>query len=259
MSTLALCSDTPYINDITQGYIFAILILLLSTALNLPFSIYHTFSIEERYGLNKVSKAQFLCDQVKTFALQCLIFAVFVPLLLWVMAKSADNRLILIVALAGTTIALNILVNFLLPKLILPLFFECEELEDEELKVMITELGVKSGIAVRDVKVLIGSQRQNYSNAIVSGLCGPRDVILLDTLLESHNDEEILAVVSHEFGLAVNCHIYKQVVASSIQLLVLFGLFSFCMGNKKVLLSFGFTHTSNFLYLFIFGNLYIPV
>ena len=173
--------------------------------------------------------------------------------------EKSESRVILIVALAGTTIALNILVNFLLPKLILPLFFEFEELEDEELKVMIIEEGVKSGIDVRDVKVLIGSQRQNYSNAFVAGLCGARDVILLDTLLESHTDEEILAVVSHEFGLVSSWHIYKQVVASSIQLLVLFGLFSFCMGNKQVLLSFGFSHTSNFLYLFLFQNLYIPV
>ena len=179
------------------------------------------------------------------------MYAILVPLLLWVIAKSS-SKLILIITLAGTVILLNILFNFLLPKVILPLFFEFEELEDEELKTQIVEEGVKSGINVDEVKVLVGSQRHVYSNAFVTGCCCGNTVVLLDTLLEDHTEEEIIAVVSHEFGLVSQHYIFKQVVASSIQLVVLFAFFSLCLGNKKILLSFGFNHTSQFLYLFIF-------
>lgn len=103
---------------------------MLTTALNLPFSIYHNFVIEEKYNMNKVTKTQFLKDQVKTFGVQCVIFAVLIPSLLFLIEKANEKTLILILSLAGATVVLNILVNCLLPTVILPLFFELEEFED---------------------------------------------------------------------------------------------------------------------------------
>ena len=160
-----------------------------------------------------------MCDQIKTFVLQCIIFAVLIPMLLWMIQKSyleEMNKMTLMIALAGTTIILNLVINFLMTKLILQLFFTFEELEDEKLKVMIKDEGKKCGITVRDVKVVVGSQRQNYSNVFVSGLCGSRDIIILDSLLENHSDDEILAVVCYEFGLISNFRIFNQLVVSSI-------------------------------------------
>ena len=140
MATLSLCAETPLYNDITQAYFFSIIILSLTTLMNLPFSIYHTFSIEEKFGLNKTTRGRFFCDQFKTFVLQCLIIAVLIPICLWVIDKSA-NKVIMILVLAGSLITLNILINFLLPKVILPLFFDLKELEDDELRSAIKEEG----------------------------------------------------------------------------------------------------------------------
>ena len=157
MATLALCSESPLVNDITQGYLFAVCILILNLAINLPFSLYFTFVIEERED-SQVKKTEFFCDQLKILGVQSVLVLIFIPVLLWLMTK-AESRVILIVTLASAAIALNILVNFLLPKKILPLFFDSEELEDEELKEMIIKEGEKCGITVRNVRVLLGARR----------------------------------------------------------------------------------------------------
>ena len=255
LATLGLCSDSPLGTEIAQGLIFVILILVMQTLINLPFSMMHTLHNEQKFEQNKITTGKFMCDQIKTFLIQCAIFAALIPMLLWMIQKSyvdEMNRVTLMAVLAGTTITLNMVVNFLVTKLILQLFFEFTELEDEKLKNMIISEGKRCGFTIRDVKVLAGSQRQNYSNVFVSGFCGSRDIIILDSLLENHSNEEILAVVCYEFGLISNCRICSQLIVSSFQLLILFGLFSFCLGNKEILISFGFTHTSTFLYLFLF-------
>lgn len=93
----------------------------------------------------------------------------------------------------------------------------------------------------------------------MSGFCGARKVVLFDTLLETHSEDEILAIVNHELGHVAHNHILKRVVMMSVQLIIMFSIFGFCLGNKQILLSFGFKFESHFLYLFLFQNLWIPV
>lgn len=197
MSSLALCSDTPYINDITQAVLFAACLLLIESVMNLPFSIYDTFVIEENYGFNKTTKGTFIKDEIKKLVLLILLFAVLIPLLLWIIEKTGEA---MIPALAGVCIFGIVLINLLIPTVILPIFFTFSELEDEDLRNKIYAEAEKTKINVDEIRVIDGSQRSSHSNAFVAGLCGARKVVVFDTLLEQHSEEEILAVVNHELG-----------------------------------------------------------
>ena len=146
MASLELCSDTPYINDITQAYLFASCVILIEQLLNLPFSIYDTFHIEEKYGFNKTTAGTFIKDEIKKLLLLLVLFAIFLPLLLWTIEKS--GKALLIPALAGGCILVVILVNLLVPTVILPIFFTFSELEDEELAEKIYQEAERTKIPV---------------------------------------------------------------------------------------------------------------
>ena len=125
MATLELCSDTPYINDITQAYLFACSVILIEQILGLPFSIYDTFNIEERYGFNRMTTSTFIKDEIKKLIMLLILFAIVLPLLLFTIEKSGKA---LIPSLAAISIFGVILVNLLLPTVILPVFFTFSEL-----------------------------------------------------------------------------------------------------------------------------------
>ena len=139
------------------------------------------------------------------------------------------------------------------------MFYNFSELEDEELAKKIYEEAEKTQVSVDEIRVIDGSQRSSHSNAFVSGMCGTRKVVLFDTLLNDHSEDEILAVINHELGHVAHSHIIKRVIMTCVQLIIMFTIFAFCLGNKGILRSFGFTFESHFLYLFLFQNLYIPV
>jgi len=119
-STFALCADTPYINDMVQAYLFAVTLIMVSMAVNVPFTIYDTFVIEEKYGFNKTTRGTFLKDQVKTFVLTLILYAILIPTLLYIIEKSGSA---MIPTLAGVCIFGVILINVLVPTCILPIFF----------------------------------------------------------------------------------------------------------------------------------------
>ena len=151
------------------------------------------------------------------------------------------------------------MVNLLIPSVILPVFFTYSELEDEELKQKIFIEAEKTKVNVSEVRVIDGSSRPEHSNAFIAGLCGARKVVLFDTLLEEHSEDEILAVVNRELGHVAHSHIIKRVIVMCLQLIIMFSVFSLTLGNKDILLSFGFKYNSSFLYLFLFQYLWIPV
>ena len=154
MAAYSLCSETPYVNDMKQAYIFMVLANLLEHAYTLPFEIYSTFRVEEKYGFNKTTWQTFVKDQIKTVLLVAVAYAVLVPAVLTVVAKAGSA---LIPALAGTVISLIIVLQLLLPTVILPIFFTFSELENEELKKKIYAEAEKTNINVNEIRVIDGS------------------------------------------------------------------------------------------------------
>ena len=111
-----------------------IIISLIEAMLNLPFSIYSHFVIEEKYGFNKMTPGTFAVDELKKFAIVMVLMAVVIPLMLWIIAKSGPA---LVFTLAVTSIALILIISLLIPTVIVPLFFTYENLEEGDLKIAI--------------------------------------------------------------------------------------------------------------------------
>jgi len=245
-----------YTNDIIQTTVFLVVLLLLGQILDLPWKIYSTYVIEEKYGFNKTTPGTFVKDEVKTYFLSMILSAAAISVLLYIIEK-AGNYMVL--SLAGASIGLVVLINLLVPTVILPLFFTLSELDEGDLKTAIFKEAEKTEIPVSQIKVIDGSQRSSHSNAFVTGFGAFRKVVLFDTLIEQHTPEQILAIVNHELGHVAHYHILKSVAATSIQLIVMFFVFQQCLENSDILLSFGFTQKSNFIILFLFQALYMPV
>ena len=159
---------------------FSVMVALIDSMLNLPFSIYSTFVIEEKYGFNKMTPGIFIGDQIKKFIIILVIYAAIIPLILWIIAISGPT---LVLNLAAISIGLIIIISLLVPTVFVPLFFTYSELENEELKTAIWLEAEKTDVNVSEIKVIDGSKRSSHSNAFVSGFWHFRKVVLFDTLI----------------------------------------------------------------------------
>ena len=159
---------------------FSVLITLIESLLNLPFSIYHTFVIEEKYGFNKMTPGTFVMDELKKFVIVMILFAVIIPLILWIIHVSGPA---LVLTLAACSIGLVILLSLLIPTVIVPLFFTYSDLEEGELRTAVLAEAEKTDVSVAEVKVIDGSKRSSHSNAYVSGFWNFRKVVIFDTLI----------------------------------------------------------------------------
>ena len=209
MGTFGLCSDTPYINDIIQAYIFFVLMTFIESLLNIPWSVYAIFHIEEKYGFNKMTAGTFVCDEIKKFLILMVLMAIVIPLLLWLIAISGKA---MVLTLAGSSILIVILISLLVPTVIVPMFFEYTDLEEGELRTAIVNEAARCDVDVAEIKVIDGSKRSSHSNAFVTGFGSFRKVVLFDTLIAQHPVEEVVAVVNHELGHVVHNHIILQVI-----------------------------------------------
>ena len=204
MGNMGICSDTPYINDIIQVYIFFVLMTFIENIIAIPWSVYSTFHIEEKYGFNKTTVGTFIADEIKKFLLIIIIMAIVIPLLLWLIAVSGKA---MVLTLAGTSIVIVLIISLLVPTVIVPMFFEFSDLEEGELRNAIVADAQACDVGVAEIKVIDGSKRSSHSNAFVSGFGRFRKVVLFDTLIAQHPSNEIVAVVNHELGHVVHGHI----------------------------------------------------
>jgi len=228
---------------------------LFDQVVSLPFELYFTFVIEEKWGFNKTDMKTFVMDKIKGFALMTVCTAIFLSAILYVIESCGDN---LLFYLSILTISIIVLLQILVPLVIIPCFYTYSELEEGKLRTDIFKESEKTNVPVSQIKVIDGSKRSSHSNAFVSGFGPFRKVVIFDTLLEQQTPDEILAVVNHELGHVAHYHMIWNIMASSMQIVFMFSLFTLCLGNNDMLLQFGFTTQSGFLYLFVFQTLYSP-
>ena len=195
------------------------MLILFSMVQGLPWSIYSTFVIEEKYGFNKTTKWTFVSDKIKGFLIGNVMIALILPLILWIIQKAGPN---LVIYLAGTSIALIVVLSLLVPNVIMPLFYSFSDLEEGKLSKAIYQESEKTSILDSQIKVIDGSTRSSHSNAFVSGFGSFRKVVIFDTLIEQQTHDEIIAVVNHELGHVHHSHIIKNVFMSAVTLTVMF-------------------------------------
>ena len=181
---------------------------VVSGLLDLPFTLYSTFRLEERFGFNKMTLRLWLADMIKSTALGLVIGLPIVALILWLMGSAGNWWWLWAWAV---WMAFNLLVLVLFPTVIAPLFNKFKPLDDEALKARVTALMQRCGFAAKGLFVMDGSKRSAHANAYFTGFGAAKRVVFYDTLLRQLNPAEVDAVLAHELGHFKHKHIIKRI------------------------------------------------
>ena len=181
---------------------------LISGLLDLPFTLYTTFRLEERFGFNKMTFRLWLADLLKSTLVGLVIGLPIVALILWLMGSAGKGWWLWA---WGVWMAFNLLVLVLFPTVIAPLFNKFKPLEDEALKARVTALMQRCGFAAKGLFVMDGSKRSAHANAYFTGFGAAKRVVFYDTLLRQLNPAEVDAVLAHELGHFKHKHIIKRI------------------------------------------------
>ena len=177
--------------------------------LDLPFTLYSTFKIEERFGFNKMTLKLWLADLVKSTLIGIVIGLPIVALILWLMGSA--GKLWWLWAWCAW-MGFNLLVLVLYPTVIAPLFNKFKPLDDEDLKARVTALMQRCGFAAKGLFVMDGSKRSAHANAYFTGFGAAKRVVFYDTLLKQLEPGEVDAVLAHELGHFKHKHIIKRII-----------------------------------------------
>ncbi|MDO8278129.1 MAG: M48 family metallopeptidase [Burkholderiaceae bacterium] len=181
---------------------------LISGLLDLPFTLYQTFVIEQRFGFNRMTLGLWLVDLVKSIAVGALIGLPIAALILWLMG--AAGALWWLWAW-GVWMGFNLLLLVLYPSFIAPLFNKFKPLDDESLKARVSALMARCGFAAKGLFVMDGSKRSAHANAYFTGFGAAKRVVFYDTLLSKLSPPEVDAVLAHELGHFHHKHILKRI------------------------------------------------
>lgn len=197
------------LHPLLTGTGFILSVVLLTALLDLPFSFYRTFRLEQRFGFNRTTPGLFVVDLLKQALLLLLLGLPLAALVLWLM-QSAGQWWWLYVWLVWSGFTLLMLWAY--PAVIAPLFNKFSPLEDEQLRQRIDNLLQRCGFTSNGIFVMDGSRRSSHGNAYFSGLGNNKRIVFFDTLLESLGGDEIEAVLAHELGHFRRKHIRKRLV-----------------------------------------------
>ena len=244
------------LSQVPTGLVFTGLLLLLSFLVQLPFSLYSTFGIENRFGLNRTTAKTFVLDILKTMLLAVLLGGPLLALVFWFFQRGGDMAWVYCWMLVA---AFTILMQFIAPVVILPLFNRFTPLEDGPLREAITAYAKRRKFPLQGVYTMDGSRRSNKLNAFFTGFGRFRRIVFFDTLLEKMEKNEIVAILAHEMGHWKKKHILKMTVTSLLQTGFMFALLSLFIDNKGLFVAFSMDHVSVYAGLVFFGFLYSPI
>ena len=176
--------------------------------LDLPFTLYSTFRIEERFGFNKITLRLWLADLVKATLVGAAVGLPIVALILWLMGSAGSLWWLWA---WSAWMGFNLLALVLYPTVIAPIFNKFKPLEDETLKARVTALMQRCGFAAKGLFVMDGSKRSAHANAYFTGFGAAKRVVFYDTLLSQLSPDEVDAVLAHELGHFKHKHIIKRV------------------------------------------------
>jgi STE24 endopeptidase len=200
--------------------------MLIGGLISLPLSWYQTFVIEERFGFNKSNLQLWFMDMLKGLALGAVLGLPLLALVLWLMEMGGA---IWWVWAWGALVAFQLLMMWIAPNWLMPLFNKFTPLEDSQLIDRITALMNKSGFKAKGFFVMDGSKRSAHSNAFFTGIGSSKRVVFFDTLLSQLSSDEMEAVLAHELGHFKHKHIIKMMLTSFVMTLLGLALLGWLM------------------------------
>lgn len=243
-------------NQILLALAFFGILTIASDILTIPFQLYSTFVIEEKYGFNKTTVKTFIVDKLKGYLLGVVIGAPLLALLIYLIQVIGPSFWIWFALIAATFI---FFMNMFYTSLILPLFNKLTPLPDGELKTAIEAFSAKVKFPLDNIFVIDGSKRSNKANAFFSGIGKKKKIVLYDTLIERHTTDELVAVLAHEVGHFKKKHIVWGFVFSIAQVFFTLFVLSLMIYNENLSLALGGTQQAIHLNLIAFTILFAPI
>ena len=243
-------------NTIIIALLFFGSIMFASDLLSTPFSYYHTFIIEEKFGFNKTTLKTFLVDKIKGWLMSAILGGLLLSIIIWFYEAVGSNFWLY----AWGIIAVFVFfMNMFYARLIVPLFNKQTPLCDGSLKTKIQDYAQKVGFKLDKIVVIDGSKRSTKANAYFSGFGSEKRVTLFDTLIKDLEEEEIVAVLAHEVGHYKRKHILFNLIISILIMGFTFWLLSLFIGNPILSEALNVASPSFHIGLIAFGILYSPI
>ena len=249
-------SRSLFESELVISLSFFAIIYFGNDILRIPFSLYNTFIIEEKFGFNKTSIKTFINDKLKSWLLTILFGGGIISFIIFQFESIGQK--FWIVAWIFISV-LTVLINGIYTQVIVPLFNKQTKLEDGELKSEIEKYSKKVGFNLSNIFVIDGSKRSTKANAYFSGFGKQKRVTLFDTLINKLNKEQIVAVIAHEIGHYKKNHIIFNLLFSIIQTGIMLYILSLLIYMPIFSEALNIENHSFHIALVTFSILYTPI
>ena len=243
-------------SPVVQALVFWGIFFLISWAISLPFDIYRTFVIEQRYGFNRSTPKLFAADAVKSLLLNMVIMGAVLALCVWIYTLAP--RWFWLIAWGAVSL-FSLFMQYFYSQLIVPLFNKQTPLPEGELRTAIESFAQRVGFRLDNIFVIDSSKRSSKSNAYFTGFGRRKRVVLYDTLMEQLSTEEIVGVLAHEIGHYKHHHTILASLEGFATNLLMFWLFSLFIGSDALASAAGCQAASFHVNLAVFSLIYTPL
>ncbi|UCE98279.1 MAG: M48 family metallopeptidase [Dehalococcoidia bacterium] len=241
---------------LTNGLLYIGILIIAQSILSLPFSIYRTFVIEERFGFNRTTPRTFIVDRLKSL------------ILLFLLGGSLLSGILALFQYAGifawlycwvAVVIFSLLMQYIAPTWIMPLFNKFIPMQAGELKEAILKYARTVNFPIKNVFVMDGSKRSSKSNAFFTGFGNNKRIALFDTLVDKHTIAEMVAILAHEIGHYKKKHILQGTIIGILHTGIIFFLLSLILGSSQLYQAFFMEAESIYTGLIFFSLLYTPI
>ena len=244
-------------DPIWLGTVFILSIMLIASFIDLPFSIYRNFILEERFGFNRMTIKTFTSDLIKELILTLALGMPLIYAILYLMNMSAIGDYWWIYVWAILSL-FTIIMMWIYPTFIAPIFNKFKPLENNSLRNRIDSLLERTGFGSDGIFIMDGSKRSSHGNAYFTGIGRNKRIVFFDTLLKGMEDEEIEAILAHELGHFHHKHVRQRIVSSFIFTLASLALLGYLIKQGWFFHGLGISEPSSHTALVLF-SLTLPV
>lgn len=244
-------------NEILSGLAFMACLAIGGALLGLPFSLYNTFVIEQKYGFNRVTAKTFVLDRFKSILMSSVIGGPILAGIMWLFMLAGEYEWAWVLVWVSVAV-ISVLLLFLSPVL-MGVFNKYENLEEGELKSAIEELAIETDFEVGGIYKMDGSKRSSKANAFFAGFGRYRRIALFDTLIEKLSVSQIRAVLAHEIGHCKHNHIFKNLAYQLLTMALMFYCTQELLYNELLFQAFDMTPSIGGSLFLIFSFVLTPL
>jgi STE24 endopeptidase len=241
---------------VASGLIFFAVLSIFANLLHIPFNLYDTFVIEDRYGFNAMTLKIWISDLFKSMILFAILGGLLLCLLLALVVYGGETWWVWAWMGVG---GFELMMLWLFPRVIAPLFNKFEPIDNKALEHRIGTLMEKVGLRAKGVFRMDAGKRSKHTNAYFTGIGKNKRIVLFDTLLGSHTEEEVLTILAHEVGHWKKKHLLKQIIFLELLSLAIFYAVAKCLDWTLLYGTFGFQESIPYVGLFLIGAFISPL